>query len=148
MSGSMVQILCLDDGQFFTDLYQQVLQECGHRIFVATDSSEALTVLRNKKIDVLIQDFNHPRGTGAELLKIVKFDDDLKNIPVVMITGMTRDSIIEKLQIYDLDIDHDLAGFIHKPFTIEQLLEMIENVINNHLTKGDITWVEYSCSRP
>ena len=127
-----IQILCLDDSHSLLDSYQQILQECGYTTYAVTDSSEALSILRKNKIDLLIQDFNHPRGNGAELLKIVKLDDDLKNIPVVMITGMTRDSIVGKLQIYDLDIDRDLAGFIHKPFKVKQLQETVENVINNY----------------
>jgi len=74
MAEKLAQILCLDDSPGFVDIYQQVLQECGYRTFVVTDSNEALDMLWNNKIDLFIQDFNHPMVNGAEILKIMKAD--------------------------------------------------------------------------
>lgn len=127
-----VRILCLDDYSSILKTYQQILQEQGYEAIISEDSEEALSILRNNKIDIFIQDFNHPMVNGAEILKIMKADDELKNIPVIMITAMTRNSIAEKLKKYDLDIDHDLRSFIMKPFKTEKLLDIVENVINDY----------------
>lgn len=56
MAEKLAQILYLDDSPGFVDIYQQVLQECGYRTFVVTDSNEALDMLRDNEIDLFYID--------------------------------------------------------------------------------------------
>jgi len=89
------------------------------------DGGEALEYLRNdsnKKPCVILLDLNMPKMSGIELLKIVKADDELKKIPVVILT--TSEDIQDKVETFGLSI----AGYIVKPTDYKKFVEAIKTV--------------------
>ena len=129
MTDKSIRILCLDDEEIISECCQQFLQEEGYDVFASTDSYDALDILRTGEIDMLIQDYNRPGLNGGGLLKVMKADDELKNIPVIISSACARDWVAKKLREFDIDIDHDLAGFIKKPFKVQDFVALVGRTV-------------------
>jgi two-component system chemotaxis response regulator CheY len=79
-------------------------------------------MLQNGNFDFLVTDWNMPGMTGIELLKAVRADDRLKDMPILMVTAEAkRDQIVEAAQA-------GVNGYVVKPFTAAVLKEKIEKI--------------------
>ncbi|KZY37093.1 histidine kinase, partial [Oleiphilus sp. HI0050] len=88
----------------------------------ADDGSTALPMLQTGKYDFLVTDWNMPGMTGIELLQHVRSDDNLKSLPVLMVTAEAkRDQIVAAAQA-------GVNGYVVKPFTAAVLKEKIEKI--------------------
>lgn len=92
-------------------------------LFTAANGKEALVVLKEKWIDLVITDLNMPEMTGAELVDAITADPTLKSIPVVVVTTEGSVTRIEDLK------QKGVRGYVRKPFTPEQIREMIIKVM-------------------
>jgi len=90
-----------------------------------TNGEEALAYLRdesNKKPCVILLDLNMPKMNGIEFLKIVKADDALKKIPVVVLTTSKEESdIVDSFKL-------SVAGYIVKPVDYKKFVEAIRAI--------------------
>ena len=133
MTDKSMRILCLDDNEIISECCQQFLQEEGYIVLVSTDSDDALDILRTGEIDMVIQDYNRPGLNGGGLLKVMKADDELKNIPVIISSACEKDWVAKKLREFDIEIDHDLAGFIKKPFKVQDFVALVRHIVKSIL---------------
>ena len=92
-------------------------------LFTAGNGKEALVVLKDKWVDLVITDLNMPEMGGAELVDAINADDALKTIPVVVVTTEGSVTRIEDLK------QKGVRGYVRKPFTPEQIREMIVKVM-------------------
>ena len=88
----------------------------------ADDGNTALPMLKSGDFDFLVTDWNMPGMTGIELLKHVRQDDRLKDLPVLMVTAEAkRDQIVAAAQA-------GVNGYVVKPFTAAVLKEKIDKI--------------------
>jgi len=79
-------------------------------------------MLQKGNYDFLVTDWNMPGMTGLDLLKAVRADERLKNLPILMVTAEAkREQIIEAAQA-------GVSGYVVKPFTAATLKEKIEKI--------------------
>ena len=118
-----MKILIVDDFSTMRRIIKNLLRELGfNNTHEADDGSTALPMLQNGDFDFLITDWNMPGMTGLDLLKAVRADAKLKDLPVLMVTAEAkRDQIIEAAQA-------GVNGYIVKPFTAQTLKEKIERI--------------------
>jgi CheY-like chemotaxis protein len=87
--------------------------------------NEALEYLKNKgnkKPCVILLDLNMPKMSGIEFLKIIKADDDLKKIPVVVLTTSKREqNVIESFKL-------GVAGYMVKPADYKKFVETVRKI--------------------
>ncbi|MRR36334.1 response regulator, partial [bacterium] len=77
-----MKILVVDDFSTMRRIVKNILRQLNfNNIIEADDGSTALDVLQREKIDMVVSDWNMPKMTGLELLKAVRADDALKDIP-------------------------------------------------------------------
>lgn len=86
------------------------------------EAIEYLTNADNKKPCIIILDLNMPEMNGVEFLKIIKADDALKNIPVVVLT--TSQDAKDKFDTFELSI----AGYIVKPADYKKFVEAMRTI--------------------
>jgi len=88
------------------------------------DGEEAIAYLKNGKPKpcVILLDLNMPKMNGFEFLRIVKADENLKKIPVIVLTTSDTDQNI--IESYELGV----AGYITKPVDYKQFVEAIRTV--------------------
>jgi CheY-like chemotaxis protein len=120
-------ILLVEDDRVDIMTVKRALKECGCENHLATVSNgeEALSYLRdpkNARPGFILLDLNMPRMNGIEFLQIIKFDDDLKHIPVVVLTTSRQEN--ERIESFRLGV----AGYIVKPLNFHQFMEMVRAI--------------------
>jgi len=81
-------ILLAEDDQFLQRMYATRLEQSGLEVVVAGDGAKALELLKKKRPDVLVLDILMPKKDGFEVLKEVRADASLKNLPIIVLTNL------------------------------------------------------------
>jgi len=117
-------ILIVDDYKTMLRIVRNLLKQLGfENVDEASDGSEALGKLREKKFDLVISDWNMEPMTGIQLLKEVRGDDDLKNLPFIMITAESKkENVVAAAQA-------GVNNYIVKPFNAATLKTKLTSVI-------------------
>ena len=132
-----IEILLVEDNPGDVRLVEEALKEGKVRnaLHVVYDGVEAITFLRQQgeytgipRPDLILLDLNLPRKDGREVLAEIKEDEDLKRIPVVVLT--TSQSEIDILKSYNLHAN----CYITKPVDLEQFLGVVKSIENFWLT--------------
>jgi two-component system chemotaxis response regulator CheY len=119
-------VLLVDDSAAIRKFLQHVLRQTGmaiHTIHEAGNGEEALAVLKQHKVHLILSDINMPKMDGLQLLASLKSSGDCTQVPVVMITtegGETKVAEAVKL---------GAAGCVRKPFTAEQIKEKLAGIL-------------------
>ena len=82
----MRKILIVDDLKPFIEEEKNILSRSDVHIFTATSGSEALSIHKNVKVDLMVVDLDMPSMTGDELCSLVRKDPDLKFVSILMVT--------------------------------------------------------------
>ncbi len=119
-----MKILVVDDFSTMRRIIKNLLGELGFtNITEADDGNTALPLLQNGDFDYLITDWNMPGMPGIDLLKAVRADPKLAQLPVLLVTAEAkREQIVEAAQA-------GVNGYIVKPFTAETLKEKLEKTL-------------------
>lgn len=118
------KILVVDDEIDIAEIIKNILFEYEYEVSIATDGSKALEILMEKKFDLIISDIRMPHMDGVELLEDVRKKYGIVP-PVIMLTGHS-DFDEEELH------KRGAVAFLNKPFQIEELMEVIEEVLVAH----------------
>lgn len=118
-----MKILIVDDFATMRRIIKNLLRDLGFsNTFEADDGTTALPMLNSGHYDFVITDWNMPGMTGFDLLKHIRADGKLKEMPVLMVTAESkRDQIVAAAQA-------GVNGYIVKPFTAAVLKEKIEKI--------------------
>jgi CheY-like chemotaxis protein len=136
-SGSPIEILLVEDNPGDVRLIREALKEGKVRniLHVVCDGVEAIAFLRQQgeysgfpRPDLILLDLNLPKKDGREVLAEIKADEDLKRIPVVVLT--TSQSEIDILKSYNLHAN----CYITKPVDLEQFLGVVKSIEDFWLT--------------
>ena len=119
-----MNILIVDDYKTMLRIIRNLLKQLNFdNVEEATDGSEALAKLRAGNFGLVISDWNMEPMTGLELLKEVRADQRLKNLPFIMITAESKtENVVAAKQA-------GVSNYIVKPFNAETLREKIEKVL-------------------
>ena len=120
-------VLVVDDMRSMRSIVKGVLSEMGFKnMHEASDGSEALSVLRSKKIDLVISDVEMPKMDGIQLLDEVEQDEELKDIPFIMLTALNdKEKVLEILQ-------HKVHDFVLKPINPQMLEQRVQAFVNDN----------------
>ena len=119
-------VLIVEDNQTMLRYQRRVLGASYH-VLTASDGEEALSVLADNDVDIIVSDaMMEPMG-GFELCERVKNDVNYSHIPFILLTALTLDSAKVK------GMESGADSYIEKPFSIQYLL----GVIQNHLRTRD-----------
>jgi len=118
-----MKILVVDDFSTMRRIVKNLLRDLGFSNTVeADDGKTALPILEAGGIDFLVTDWNMPGMTGIDLLKAVRANPDLADLPILMVTAEAkREQIIMAAQA-------GVNGYVIKPFTAATLKEKIEKI--------------------
>ena len=115
-------MLIVDDSEDMVSFLGNHFKE-KYEVLTAGDGIEALDILRNHEVSIIISDWMMPRMDGAELCRRVRLDPMTSHIPFVMLTAKTdNDSKVE-----GMDVGADT--YIEKPFSIQYLEACIRNML-------------------
>ncbi len=123
-------LLIVDDNDQFRTIITEMFKE-DYEIFEATNGAEAIGIIKENSIDLIISDVLMPKINGYELCKMVKNDINTCHIPVILLTAMGE---IEN-RIKGIDIGAD--SYIPKPFHPKHLIARVEKLIESQETIRD-----------
>jgi two-component system, chemotaxis family, chemotaxis protein CheY len=115
-------ILVVDDSAAIRKILQRVLRQTGMSIRTireAGDGAEALEILKDQHVDLVLTDINMPKMDGLQLLAALKGAAQWRQIPVVMIT--TEGGELKVAEAVKLGA----SGYVRKPFTADQVKEKL-----------------------
>ena len=116
-----MKILVADDEPQILDIVARILDGAGHRVLTAIDGEEALRRVYETHPDLVLLDIRMPRKDGATVAQQMRDDPRTRQIPVVFLTGLIRNSEAEQRG--------GRTGrnlYLAKPFDAEQLLQIVD----------------------
>jgi two-component system, cell cycle response regulator DivK len=117
------RILVVDDNPTNLKLVSEVLECAGHSIFKAADAEEALAVVRQTKLDLILMDIALPGMDGLELTRQLKADERTQQICIVALTAFAMKGDDQKALAAGCD------GYISKPINTRKLPEQIAELL-------------------
>lgn len=116
-----MKILVVDDMPSMRNVMMHMLASLGYNdVNEAGNGLQALAKLRLENYDLLITDLHMPNLDGEQLLKKIRNDEFLQNLPVLMMSCEDDKSKIMSL------INGDVTGFMMKPFNVKTLKKQLE----------------------
>jgi len=123
---SKFKIMVVDDSSPMREVIIKTVKAAGHAsdVFLqASNGKEALEMLQDEWVDLLITDYNMPDMDGLMLISEMKKDDVLSSVPVLIITTEKRDELVTEF------MSKGAAGYLKKPFKPEDVREKIISIL-------------------
>ena len=113
------KILIIEDDKMLREMYEMKLKLAGLDIESAVDGEEGMEKMKKEKPAVVVTDLIMPKKNGFDVLEEMNKDDDLKNIPVVVLSNLGQDSDVDlakKLGAKDylIKANIQLEGLVNK----------------------------------
>jgi len=131
--GKPVEILIVEDNKGDVGLIEEVFEEAKikNNLHVAEDGEEAILYLRGEgkfsgspRPDIVLLDLNLPKKEGLEVLREIKEDINLKNIPVIILTSSSAENDITRA--YELHAN----AYVTKPLDFNQFINVVGSIVN------------------
>lgn len=124
MSAEEMRLVCIEDEPEMIDLVRLILGRKGFEVIGANGGVEGLETVRREKPDLILLDLMMPDMDGWEVYQQIKADEELRKIPVVVVTAKAQ-SIDKVLGLHIAKVD----DYITKPFGPQELLESVEKIL-------------------
>ncbi|TGB02331.1 response regulator [Halobacillus salinus] len=118
----MKRILVADDEEVLRMLITDTLEDEGYEVIEASDGAEALSIMGQESLDLVILDYMMPEYTGIEVASQLS-EEWKQQTPLVMLTAKTQDSDIQQSK------DVGIRYFMAKPFSPLELIQMVEEIL-------------------
>lgn len=118
------KILVVDDQVDLVKTIQFALELEGYEVLVSYNGEDALNQAQRENPDLILLDIMLPKLDGYKVCRLLKFDEQFKHIPILMVTAKTQ----EKDKILGVETGAD--EYITKPFDIDDLIGKIKKYLN------------------
>ena len=126
MADDAKTVLVVDDEPDARDFLATVLEDNGYGTVLAKDGNEAISILEAGAPDLVTLDITMPEKSGVAVYRKLKESDDLKSIPVIIVTGVSGE--FEKFISTRRQVPPP-EGYVSKPVDHEQFLKMVAELI-------------------
>jgi two-component system phosphate regulon response regulator PhoB len=116
----MSKVMVIDDEPFILMMIEDKLKRAGIEVVAIRESVGAVEVIRTEKPDLIIMDWMMPEVSGLEVCRALKADDELKDIPIFMLSAKGQEDDIKR------GLESGVARYLTKPFSPKALLEVVE----------------------
>lgn len=116
-------VLLVDDEPHIPMVVGRKLKAAGFEVVTASDGEEGLAAAEESRPNVIITDLQMPFMSGAELAEALRADEQLREIPVVLLTARGYVLPEEEQQA------SNIKRFLSKPFSVHQILEVVEELL-------------------
>ena len=122
----MAKVLIIEDDTHIWKMIEYKLKKEKHDLTWANDGLKAMEALKTFKPDLIISDIMVPYMDGIQILKKIKSMDDLKDIPVIMLTSKAQeDDIVKGLELGAQD-------YMAKPFSPAELILRVNKALKGN----------------
>ena len=119
----MAKILVVEDNALNIKLFCDLLAAHGHETEPVTDSREALDTARNFRPELVITDIQLPHINGLELMKLLRGDEELKDVPILAVTAYAAPGDDERIRAAGA------RAYVSKPISVTRFVETVEDLL-------------------
>jgi len=119
-----LRVVCIEDEPEMIDLVRLILGRRGFDVVGANGGVEGLEAVRRERPNLILLDLMMPDMDGWEVYQRIKADEELRQIPVIVVTAKAQ-SIDKVLGLHIAKVD----DYITKPFGPQELLESVEKIL-------------------
>lgn len=123
MAETKKKILVVDDELDMLMVIKLRLEASGYEVITATDGLEGLNAARRVKPDLIVLDIMLPKMNGYKVARFLKFDEEYKSIPIVMLTALSGE------EDKSTGIETGADAYLTKPFETQQLLDAVKSFL-------------------
>jgi len=119
-------ILIVDDSLPMRSVIKRTLKAAGYgssEMLEAANGKEALELMQNSWVDIILTDYNMPVMNGLAFIKTIKSNELSNDIPVIVVSTEGNKSKIKEF------MECGAAGYITKPYTAEAIRDLIVNIL-------------------
>lgn len=124
------RILVADDDPVTLRFVSSLLESKGFSVLTAEDGDRALALAREHRPDLIVSDLLMPYRDGYELLRILREDEALRRIPVIILSMRDREEDIVK------GLEEGADDYMVKPFNARELVARVRKLLNGRATTG------------
>ena len=119
------KILVIDDSNTNLVLLESLLEKNGYEVFSALSAKEGLESMEDNQPDLIYLDLIMPGIDGMQFIKLMKQNDDWKEIPVVILSAISDSEVIQQ------GLNLGVADYITKPLNIHKIVSLTESLLSN-----------------
>ena len=126
------KVLVVDDELDMRIFVSTLLETSGYKPLTAVDGKEGMMVARREKPSVVILDVMMPNESGIGMYRELKNDPELKNVPVIMVSALSKKTFYHSQKVLDEYKGENVpepSAYIEKPPEPDELLEAIQNCL-------------------
>jgi len=123
-----VSVLIIEDDSYISDMYKIKLESENFEVAIAKDGIIGIKSLEKQKPDIILLDIVMPKIDGFNVLKTIKKNPDLKEIPVVLLTNLSQKENVERG--FELGAD---SYIIKAHFTPSEVVKKIKEILKKTL---------------
>lgn len=116
-------ILIVEDDETMRNALKRIFESEGYRVLPAADGTQLSDVLDDNVVDLIILDIGLPWINGLELAKLLKEHHELKQIPLIFISGKTSE--IDVRRGFEVGAD----DYIKKPFDVDKIKKTVQTLL-------------------
>ena len=116
-------ILIVDDEFGVLEVLEFILSDAGYTVVSALNGQDALARLKETRPDLAIVDFMMPIIDGSGVIKAIRSDERLRDMPIILASALPEATIRERCT--------DFNSFLRKPYRTEQMMEEIARLIDH-----------------
>ncbi len=116
-------VMVVDDSVTVRKVTSRLLERNGMNVLIAKDGVDAIALLQEQRPDIMLLDIEMPRMDGFEVATLVRHDERLKDLPIIMITSRTGEKHRERAMAIGVN------DYLGKPYQESLLLETIQHLV-------------------
>ena len=126
------KILIIDDEPDVLTFLGTLLKKNGYEVCEACDGVEGMKKVLQDKPDLVCLDLLMPEKTGIKMYREMRKDDNLKHVPVIMVTGIASATVFSDFRtfIHERSIPSP-EGYIEKPIDKDEFLRAVQEVVGS-----------------
>lgn len=126
----MNKILIVDDEPEQIEFASTLLEENGYIPISATNGAEGMKMVKTEKPDLILLDILMPEKSGIGMYHDLKHDEETKNIPVIIVTGVARGGDFDDLMMRQDKALPPPDGYIEKPMNPDDVLKLVSDLLS------------------
>jgi two-component system chemotaxis response regulator CheY len=126
IDGENLRVLLVDDSPSARRFIRQILQNAGIERFIeANNGREAVAILAETQVDLVVTDYNMPEMDGRELVEYIRKQSWQNSVPVLMVTSESSEARLAAIQ------ESGVSGICDKPFRADVVKRLLWNILGD-----------------
>ena len=124
MTSPQKTVIIVEDEPDAAEMFAEMMRVSGYRVVKISSSTPAIGIISTEKPDVVILDVMMPDISGLEVLRFMRREPELKNIPVILVSAKSMPSDIK------VGMDAGASRYLTKPVSFLDLKEAVEEIVS------------------